>query len=772
MTDLLAAAQAALKAGHKAEAISHLIAAVTETPNQGAQVYRALVMQLYTAGRFAEGEQFAAQALGRYARDYELLNTRGVLLRKLKRQAEAVPVLELAAKVNPKHPAAQQNLGNILLDLGDGSRAEGVFTKLARAEPRNPEYQRQLGRALARQGKIEPALMRLRQAVNLSRNVADPWLDMVGLLMDEHRTDEGLTALDAAVQAIPGDQRLLEAKAKTLRRAGRAPDAATFLTDLLGANPNAAWIHHQLGVLCADRDREQATSYFRRAAELEPANLSYALALVESLERTRTGDEGGNIEAAYQLALKLKPRLAECSDADLKILNEVFVRVCDVGSERELGDFRTLGRAWAENGRHTALMKQLPRVRSREDRIELLEQHRIWARKIEAAAARQPLSRRAPRPPNGKIRLGFMSSDLRQHPVGYFALPLFDHVDPERFELFVYSYYQGQADAAQRHITERVEAFRWSPELSFRDAAQQIADDQLDMLIELGGSTHMNKLEVMAYRPAPIQASWLGYPHSAGLSTIDYFVCDPFIAPPDARMLLEAPLILKNAWYPLSPLIFRDLPQADPTPPVAANGYVTFGTANQPYKYAAALPAWARILARCPNSRFLFIRPESSSASFRDNIRRAFAVEGVEGDRILFEAVRGAHLPHYNRIDMSLDTFPQTGGTTTCESLWMGAPCVSLVGAAPYERLSHSVLQNAGLAELCAKSVDDYIEIAVRLAGDPARIAELRGAMRDRLRASPVGQTEVWARDFYAAVEQAVSRARPPMTLTGSGGIT
>ena len=760
MTDLLAAAQAALNAGHKAEAINHLIAAVTETPNQGAQVYRVLVGQLYAAGRFAEGDRYAAQGLARHARDYELLNTRGVLLRKLKRQAEAVPVLELAVKVNPRHPAAQQNLGNILLDLGDGARAESIFSKLARTDPRNPEFQRQLGRALARQGKVEPALMRLRQAVNLGRKVADPWLDMAGLLMDEHRTDEALKSLDTAVEAIPGDQRLLEGKAKTLRRAGRASDAAAFLSDLLSANPNAAWIHHQLGVLSADRDRAQANGYFRRAAELKPVNLSYALAQVESLERTRTGDEGGNIEAAYQLALTLKPRLMECSDADLKILNEVFVRVCDVGSERELGDFKTLGRAWAENGRHTALMKQLPRVSSPEDRIELLEQHRIWGRKAEAAAARQPLSRLAPRPSNGKIRLGFMSSDLRQHPVGYFALPLFDHVDPARFELFVYSYYQGQADAVQRRITEKVEAYRWSPEISFRDAAQQIADDQLDMLIEMGGSTHMNKLEVMAYRPAPIQASWLGYPHSAGLSTIDYFVCDPFIAPPDDQLLIETPLVLKNAWYPLSPMIFRDLPEAKAAPPAAANGYVTFGSANQPYKFTpAALRAWARVMARVPESRFLFIRPEGSSASFRDNIRKAFAAEGIAGERIQFEAVRGAHLPHYNRIDISLDTFPQTGGTTTCESLWMGAPCVSLVGAAPYERLSHSVLQNAGLADLCADSVDAYVEIAVRLAHDSARIADLRATMRERLRASPLGQTETWARDFYSAVAQVVAQA-------------
>ena len=350
-----------------------------------------------------------------------------------------------------------------------------------------------------------------------------------------------------------------------------------------------------------------------------------------------------------------------------------------------------------------------------------------------------------------------MSSDLRQHPVGYFALPLVEHLDHDRFELFAYSYYQGAEDAAQKMMSEKITGYRWWPDISVADAAQRIADDQLDILVELGGSTHMNKLEVMAYRPAKLQASWLGYPHSAGLETIDYFVCDPYIAPPNPRMLVEKPLMLGHAWYPLSPAAFREQPAANPEPPVARNGYVTFGTANQPYKYSReAVQAWARIMAQSPSSRFLFIRPEGSSQAFRDNLRARFAEEGIAPERIEFEPVRGAHLPHYNRLDMSLDTFPQTGGTTTCESLWMGAPCVSLVGVGPFERLSHSVLMNVGLGDLCATTVDGYIETAVRLAHDPSRIAELRAGMRDRMRASPLGQTEAWARDFYDVMARAV----------------
>lgn len=761
MTDRLVAAQTALNAGRRDDAIQHLIAAVREDPARAVQVYRVLAAQLFTAGRYAEGETFAAQGIARYPKDYELLNTRGVLLRKLRRQAEAVPVFEQAIRAAAKPVAAQQNLANVLLDLREWSRAEALLTKLVRQEPRNSEFQRQLGRSLLGQGRIEPALVRFRQAVSLKRDNIDAWIDQAGALNEEYRTAEAEEALDKALAANPGHARLLEAKAQVIRRSGDLRRAEAWLTSLLPANPDAAWLHYRLGALIADWDRPRANDLLEKAWRLDPAKLDYATALAESLERTRVGDEGANIERGYQLALSLLPRRSEFGEADNKIMNELLVRVCDFDAQELLGDFKTLGRSWAQTGRHAALFKQLSRVRDDADRLELVEQHRIWGRTVEATAARQPIKRPPPRPPGGKIRLGFMSSDLRQHPVGYFAMPLFDHIDPERFEVFVYSYYLGKEDAAQRHIASKVTAFRWWPNRGVADAAEQIAADQLDMLMELGGSTHMNKLEVMAYRPARLQASWLGYPHSAGLETIDYFVCDPYIAPEDPKLLIEKPLMLKNAWYPLSRSFFRDDPPADPTPPIARNGYVTFGTANQPHKCTrAVLRTWGRILAQLPESRFLFIRPEGSSPSFRENIRRVFAEEGVAGERIAFEPVRGAHLPHYNRIDVSLDPFPQTGGTTTCESMWMGAPCVTLVGPAPYERLSYSVLKNVGLDDLCAASLDEYVEIAVRLGSDPARIAELRAGMRDRMRNSPLGQEQAWATDFYAAVERAVRSER------------
>jgi protein O-GlcNAc transferase len=753
MIDRLISADAALKAGRRDEAILHLTAALTEDPDRPAQVYRVLVAQLYGAGRHAEGETWATRALERFPRDVELSNLRGVLLRRLGRLEEALTALQAAARLDPRNEGPLANQVNVLFDLKKPDRAGEILQKLVRQNPRNAEYQRLLARVLVAQGKTDAAMVRLRQAIALRKDMPDTWMDMAGVLNEQHRTREAHEVLDRGIAANPGVARLLEGKAIVFRRAGQHRAAAAYLESLLPDHPDAAWLHYQLALCLGEFDRPRANPHFARAVALAPDNVDYAVASMESLERTRGPEEGANIEAAYQLARRcLAGGMAIRDPGHKKTLFEVFVRVCDFDALDALGDFKTRGREWAESGRHPALNKQIPNVRTLEDRYELLEEHRIWAGPVEKAAAGRPVRRPKPRARDGRIRLGLMSSDLRQHPVGYFALPLFQDIDP-RFDLYAYSYSQGEADDTQRYMASRSTAFRWEREMGARDAAQMIADDQLDMLIELGGSTHMNKLDVMAYKPAARQASWLGYPHSAGLSTIDYLVVDPYVMPERADLILEQPLMLPNAWYPLGTSAFRAEPAVDPVPPVARNGYVTFGTANNPAKYTPeGVAAWAQVMRAHPTSRFLFVRPEGATPSFRGHLQAHFERHGVTPERIQFAAVRGVHLPHYNKIDISLDCFPQTGGTTTCEAMWMGAPCVTLVGESLFERLSYSVLMNLGLPELCARSVDEFVEIAVALAGDPARIAALRSGMRARMQASPLGQTRQWALDFYGAV--------------------
>ncbi|MCR5877520.1 tetratricopeptide repeat protein [Phenylobacterium sp. J367] len=291
MSGRLDAAEAALKAGRGSEAVEHLIAAIEEDPARPAQVYRVLLVQLYRLGRAADGEAWSAKAAQRHPRDFDILNVRGVFLRQLKRYPEALKVLDEAIKQAPKAASAQINRGNVLLDMGDFARAEAVFAKIVRLTPRDAEAQRLYGRALLKQRKSDAALMRLRQAVSLDKGAVEAWLDMAGHLDELMRGRDAEEAMDKALAANPDHPKLLEGKAIILRRSGETKRAEAFLGELLPRFPEAAWLHAQIGLVLGDTDRERANQHLRRAVELEPARLDYRMSLIESLERTRTGDE-------------------------------------------------------------------------------------------------------------------------------------------------------------------------------------------------------------------------------------------------------------------------------------------------------------------------------------------------------------------------------------------------------------------------------------------------------------------------------------------------
>lgn len=750
------AADAAFRAGRTDEGVAAMVAELERDPNAPADIYRAFLRILARRGRYALGEVWGRVATERFPRDSEFWNLLGISLRRLNRHEEALKVLNQAIKLDPKGDTALTNKGNVLNDLKRGPEAVDVFSKLVRKTPSNAELQRALGRAYWFSDIPAKAEQRLRLAVKLQPNYPDAWLDLSALVADERGEVEAVELLREAVVACPQAQKPQEALFVMLRRGRRLDEARAFLAEVLEKDPNQAWALQYMGQLLGDTDRAKALDYLRQALVLEPDNTTFKLSLAESLSRARLGNEGETMEEAYQIIRKIAGDL-ELDAGTLKVTGDILNRLGDFDTVDAMGDVSKQGGVLVDAGRHTGLLAQLGRVRTPEDRRVLVALHKRWGDNVLKAVAKQPIDRPKPRAPDGKIRVGFMSSDLRQHPVAYFALPLFEHYDRKRFEIYCYSWFEGAEDPLQKKISDNVTAFRWRPQITDRQAAQMIADDQLDMLIELGGTTHMNKLIVMAFRPAPRQASWLGYPHSAGLTTIDDFILDPYVAPEDPSLILESPLLMPKSWIAMGELAFPERPITEGTPE-SRNGFLTFGTANNPYKYSKEMiRTWAQITAAVPGAKFMFVRPECGSPSFRTNMIAQFAEEGVPANRMRFVEVRGKHMPFYNEIDISLDTFPQTGGTTTCEALFMGVPVVSLVGPAVFERLSYSILTNAGLGDLCAFDVEGYKAAALKLAGDPERRAALRTGLRATLKASPLGQTEQFARDFYAMIEGAVT---------------
>jgi predicted O-linked N-acetylglucosamine transferase (SPINDLY family) len=351
-----------------------------------------------------------------------------------------------------------------------------------------------------------------------------------------------------------------------------------------------------------------------------------------------------------------------------------------------------------------------------------------------------------------KLRVGFLSSDLRSHSVAKFVLPVFRHFDRERFEMFCYSGFPEIADSVQIEIRGLVDGFRFINELNDREAAQLIRADGIDVLFELGGYTAHSRVPIVTYRAAPIQALWLGWPATTGMAQMDYFIVDRHTRPTSDDYLIEKPLELSGAFCCFESFV----PEPIGASPFETNGYVTFGTLNGAYKYTRPMIArWAEVMRGVPDSRMVIVRPEARSLVFLDNIVREFEKGGVTRDRLdIIDNNRGAakHLSYYNLFDLSLDTFPVTGGTTTTDALWMGVPVVSLMGPAYHQRISGGIAKHCGLDDLCVESEEDFVRVAVALAHDHDRLATLRRTLRPTLMDSPLCRTDKFMAGFESAV--------------------
>ncbi|HEY4250028.1 MAG TPA: tetratricopeptide repeat protein [Roseomonas sp.] len=742
-----------LKAGDPAEAVRAFdrAAKLGVPPRVRAHDH---ALALSNSGDQVAAEQMLLQVAQAAPPDHPRLLLHGVVVKRAGRPREAIPLFEAARDLAPADPAAWHNLGNTYQQLGQPAEAATAYREAARLQPGQAGAARLLAVALRDAGEAEAAAAAFTEALALRPGDFDIAQEALLFLLGAGKRPEAEALVARFGAADPSDAATL-LEGRLLLWTGRRDAAIALLDAAIAAPAPDRRLFIMLAGAHGDADRDAANRVLRAGLACHPQAADLASALCESLNRSRGPAEADNIQAAYAVACDLTDRGTPGLLQHAFTLRSLFRRCADFDRLAKVGPVEAVAPGWIAGNRVAGLHNELGNVTTLADRLRLVDWHRDWGRRLQGRVAPLP---GAPGSPwvkgSRRIRVGFMSSDLRHHPVSYFALHLLDSFDRERFEVFAYSFYEKQKDAVQAHIESRVTGFRWWPHRPDAEVAAGIRQDNLDILFELGGSTAMNKLEVMAYRPARIGASWLGYPHSAGIERIDYILTDPFIEPEDPRLLIEKPFRLPESWVALGRIGFTDAPIAEGIPE-ERHGRLTFGTMNNPMKYTAAcFDAWAAVLRAVPGARFLFVRPEGGTPAFRENIAAGFAARGVDPDRIAHVPIRGDHLKHYNDIDIALDTFPHVGGTTTCETLWMGVPVVTKVGPAFQERLSYSNLSNAGLPELCARTTEDYIAKAIALAQDRPLRRAMRAGLRGMIRLKPLGQVERFTRAFYARVAQ------------------
>ena len=715
---------------------------------------KSYLINLMETGKLGEAEHEVRQALKKSSKHMDFWNILGIILKRKNQLQEAIDVFKKASKIDPRSVSPWVNLGNSYLALHDPDKAVESFIKALKLQPHDAETLGLLAKAYKDSRQYQKALNTLNAALKIAPNNTQLKNEQVSVFFKNGQFELALQINKEIIALEPNQVRHLRHQGMLLRRMGRLEDAIAIYQQILNKYPEDLETILAFGKLLfySVNDLKAANELYERAYSLFSDDIELGSDYCRSLSNSRYDNEAEHFAKAYRIALGLLHNDSSLLLPAAHNLQSVLLKSTDYENLKKLGESRKLLQYWLYDMDIAALHSQLGRVETLQDRIELVDIHKQWGNKIQEAADRHAI--RISRLPckREKIRIGFMSSDLRHHPVTYFVQPILQHYDKSRFELYCYSFYPGEPDGVQKRISGMVDRFTLYPKQSNQHIAQEITNDQLDILFELGGTTFLNKVEVCAYRPAPIQVSWLGYPHSAGIPTIDYLLVDPYTKPTVDGLMLEKPFEMPETWVSLGSLGFYDIP-IENTLPEKRQGYITLGTANNPYKYTpASFAAWASVMQQVEHSRFLFLRPEGGTQVFCENVRKHFSKYGIASDRIVFMPVRGTHLQHYNLIDISLDPFPHVGGTTTCESLWMGVPVITLVGAGIYERLSYSNLNNAGLGDLCATHVEDYIKIAVNLAKDKDRRETLRFNLRQQIRSHPLGQTEWFVRNFEAQI--------------------
>ncbi len=661
-------------------------------------------------------------AVGAYRRAVELKadyaeahNNLGNALRERGDAAAALTSCARAIELKAGYAEAYNNLANALKDLGEIDAALAAYGKAIGANPAFAEAHLNLGVALQVKGHGDAALECLRECVKVAPQLAVAHDKLAGMLMHRGDIAGAIDAYRRVVELTPDSAQAHNTLGNVLNGAGCVPEAVPCYERAIALDPSFADAYHNLAnALRRLGAPERALGYARRAIELRADTPSFHNNLGTILADLGEPDAA---LACYRDALALNPDFGESHTCVL--FGQSYVP--NWSAQTHLADARYFGE----------------RMRAR------AKPHIQWPGLTDIAnGAKRPL------------RVGFVSADLRKHPVGYFFESVLAQLDRARIEPIAYSN-AVHSDELTARIKPCFALWRHVAEMDDAELAQRIYDDRIDVLVDLSGHTGRNRLPMFAWRPAPLQVSWLGYFATTGLSEIDYLLADPHVVPPN-----EEAQYTERIWrLPDSYLCFTlpSEPVAVAPLPALANGYVTFGCLNNHKKLNdGVITVWSRILREVSHSRLLLKNHQLGEPSIVRETSSRFAAHGIDETRLLLEgpSAREQYFSTYHRVDLALDPFPYPGGTTSVEGLWMGVPVLTRHGDRFLSHLGELVLKTVGLTDWIAADTEDYVARAVAAAADLPALAVLRAGLRERIERSPLCDAPRFAAHWMTAIEQ------------------
>lgn len=637
---------------------------------------------------------------------------------------EAARLCQSCIAAQPEHPDALHLYGVILFRLGKLREAIVPLEKAVRVHPAGADYWYNLGRALEGLNHIPESADAYGQAARLSPESARAWFRFGRALVLSRRPEEGIPHLSRALEIDPSMADAHYSLGNANLGLARYPEAVDAFENCLrvsdthyGAAANAGVAYLQQGQM------KKAIELLQRAITIDPKAVHAYLNLGTSLAH----------DAQTEAAVRAYQKAASLKADDAGILSNLASALGEQArhEEAKLAIEKAIRIDSSPRGPwHNLLMDGFYRADHKPEHS--FQQHKAWGEGVEGAlpAAIPPydLDRDTDRP----LRIGLVSPDFCEHPVARFLLPLLENADRESVQYVGFAQ-QGWSDGVTEKLRQAMSEWHEVQRLSDADAAQLIRNAKIDILVDLAGHTANTRLGIFLQRPAPIQASYLGYPGTTGLSSIQYRLTDAWADPPGKTEQFHAEELVR---IPQGFLCFAP-PAEGPDvvePPVLRNGYVTFGSFNNLSKLSArTIALWARILEAVPTARLLLKSRPLGDQRTRSRISKRFADAGVSPERLELRGrvdTYAGHLAAYGDVDVALDTVPYNGTTTSCEALYMGVPMVGLAGLSHVTRVGVSVLSACGLGKLIGRTEDDYVAIAAALSENNDRLIQLREAIR------------------------------------------
>jgi protein O-GlcNAc transferase len=716
-----------------------------------------LAVQHHRAGNLPQAEHIYQQILQADPGHAETHHLLGVLAYQSGHYAAAVAAIRHALNLSPGIAAFHFNLGLAYEAGGQVDEAVAAYERALRLQPDAADAHNNLGNLLQQQGKTAEAIKHCRQALALRADFPEAHNNLGNALFAEGQVEEAIASFRRALQINPGFAKAFNNLGNAFRCQDKLDEAVRCYRQALQVNPNYAEAYYNCGVaLERQRNVEEAIHCFRQAMQRDPNLAEVCNNLGTALTAQKKVEEGiGYLKEA----LRLKPNYAEAfnnlgialdqqrkTDEALRNYRRAIELKPDFAeAHNNLGSL-LLGQGQLDDAlasfRHAlCLQPDLATAQSNllfclnyhpeADPDDVFAEHCRWGKRCEAAASRLPFIN-DPRPER-RLRVGYVSPDFRQHALARYFEPVLAHHDPEQVEVFCYAEVPF-ADAFTNRLQKLAHGWRRTSPLTDAQLGACIRDDRIDILVDLAGHTGNSRLRVFASKPAPVQATWLGYLNTTGLTTVDYRLTDAVLDPPGQPVRDTEELVR----LPGGMCCFGPPEDAPPVMPLPAlqRGYLTFGSLHNLFKLnAGVIDLWSRVLQALPTARLLMFRDSLTEAA-QKHLREQFAQHGIADERLDLRQGSSApgYLAIYGEIDMSLDVFPWAGGVTTCESLWMGVPVVSLCGVRPASRNAAAILSRVGMSAWAVETPGQYVALAARQAAELHQLAILRTQLRDRMR--------------------------------------